>query len=118
MNPQAQFCPNEACPARGRVNEGNIGVHSRKDKLYMCHECKKTFAESRGTMFHGLRTEEAIVTQVVTLLGYGCPRQAIVAAFGFDERTIKNWEQRAGLHCEDVHGVLSVAASWILYSRD
>ena len=104
MNPQAQFCPNEACPARGRVNEGNIGVHSRKDKLYMCHECKKTFAESRGTMFHGLRTEEAIVTQVVTLLGYGCPRQAIVAAFGFDERTIKNWEQRAGLHCEDVHG--------------
>ena len=43
-------------------------------------------------MFHGLRREEAIVTQVVTLLGYGCPRQAIVAAFGFDERTIKNWE--------------------------
>ena len=55
MNPQAQFCPSEACPARGRGNEGNIGVHSRKDKLYMCHECKKTFAESRGTMFHGLR---------------------------------------------------------------
>ena len=44
------------------------------------------------------------MTQVVTLLGYGCNRQAIVAAFGFDERKIKNWEQRAGLHCEDVHG--------------
>ena len=104
MNPQAQFCPNEACPARGQSGEGNIGVHSRKDSMYICHVCKKTFAERKGTLFHGLRTDEVTVTQVVTLLGHGCPRQAIVAAFGLDERTVKNWEQRAGLHCEGVHG--------------
>ena len=104
MNPQAQFCPNETCPARGQSGEGNIGVHSRKDSMYICHVCKKTFAERKGTLFHGLRTDEVMVTQVVTLLGHGCPRQAIVAAFGLDERTVKNWEQRAGLHCEGVHG--------------
>lgn len=104
MNPQEQFCPNKACPARGQVNEGNIGVHSRKDRIYMCHVCKKGFSESRGTMFHRLRTGEAIVTQVVTLLAHGCPRPAIVAAYGFDERTVKDWQQRAGGHCEGVHG--------------
>jgi hypothetical protein len=28
---------------------------------------------------------------VVTLLAHGCPVQAIVAAFGFDERTVADW---------------------------
>ncbi len=55
-------------------------------------------------MFHGLRTDEGIVTQVVTLLAHGCPRPAIVAAYGFDERTVKDWQQRAGGHSESVHG--------------
>jgi hypothetical protein len=40
---------------------------------------------------------------VVVLLAYGCPLQAIVQAFGFDERTVKNWWLRAGMHCEAVH---------------
>ena len=33
---------------------------------------------------------------VVTLLAHGCPVQAIVAAFGFDERTVAAWWARAG----------------------
>jgi hypothetical protein len=33
---------------------------------------------------------------VVTLLAHGCPPQAIVAAFGFDERTIARWMGRGG----------------------
>jgi len=103
MNPQEQFCPNEACYARGQVGKGNIGVHSYRDHTYMCHECKKAFSERKGTMFHGLRTDEVIVTRVVTLLAHGCPRQAIVAAYGFDERTVKKWKQRAGAYCEGVH---------------
>jgi hypothetical protein len=40
---------------------------------------------------------------VVTLLAHGCPAQAIVAAFGLDERTVKAWLRRAGLHCQQVH---------------
>ena len=43
------------------------------------------------------------VTLVVTLLAHGCPLQAIVAAFGFDERTVTNWFDRAGVHCHAVH---------------
>ena len=54
-------------------------------------------------MFYGLRYSVEFVTQVITLLAYGCPVQAIVAAFGIDERTVANWQQRAGVHCERVH---------------
>ena len=40
---------------------------------------------------------------VIVLLSYGCPIPAIVAGFGFDERTVKNWWRRAGAHCMQVH---------------
>ncbi len=54
-------------------------------------------------MFEGLRKEEDLIVQVVTLLSYGCPRQAIVHAFGLDERTVARWQERAGHHCQNVH---------------
>jgi hypothetical protein len=40
---------------------------------------------------------------VLTLLSHGCPTQAIVAAFGLDERTVARWLASAGAHCERVH---------------
>jgi IS1 family transposase len=40
---------------------------------------------------------------VVTLLAYGCPIQAIVQAFGLDERTVARWRDRAGKQCQQVH---------------
>ena len=103
MDPQEIFCHNPDCPARGKVGRGNIGVHSRKQQRYICHECKQTFTQSTGTVFYRLRYSCEVVTQVITLLAYGCPLQAIVAAFDIDERTIASWQQRAGEHCQQVH---------------
>jgi hypothetical protein len=40
---------------------------------------------------------------VLTLLSHGCPTQAVVAAFGLDERTVARWLERAGQHCQRVH---------------
>ena len=40
---------------------------------------------------------------VIVLLAYGCPIQAIVKAFGLDERTVCDWHKRAGRHCQQVH---------------
>jgi hypothetical protein len=40
---------------------------------------------------------------VLTLLSHGCPTQAIVAAFGLDERTVARWLVGAGQHCRRVH---------------
>ena len=103
MNPQEIFCPNLDCPARGQVGAGNISVHSQKEQRYGCEVCGTTLAASQGTIFYRLKTEAQVVIIVLTLLAHGCPLQAIVAAYGFDERTIKSWWQRAGQHCQKVH---------------
>ncbi len=57
-------------------------------------------------MFEGLRKPMELIVIVVTLLSYGCPVQAIVQAFGLDERTVASWRDRAGAHCEEVHHAL------------
>ena len=103
MDPTQICCPNRDCPARGQLGKGNISVHSRKERRLFCRQCGKTFAERTGPPFYRLRTPTEIVTLVVTLLAHGCPVQAIVAAFGFDERTVADWLDRAGQHCRTVH---------------
>lgn len=103
MDPKTAFCYNEECPAIGQRGEGNIGVHSRKERRFICHVCGKTFSATKGTPFYRLRTAAEFVTQMITLLAHGCPPQAIVAAFGVDERTVYDWYERAGKHCQKVH---------------
>lgn len=103
MNPQQIFCPNMECPARGQIGKGNIHVHSQKDQRCSCEVCKQTFSVNKGTIFYRLRYDPTIVMYVIILLAYGCPVQAIVKAFGLDERTVADWHERAGKHCQGVH---------------
>lgn len=103
MNLENIFCPNNDCPARGQIGEGNIRSHSLKEQRCRCTVCSTTFAIRKGTLFYRLQTDAQIVTWVVVLLAYGCPLQAIVNAFKLDERTVKKWHQRVGKHCETVH---------------
>jgi transposase-like protein len=106
MDPAIVFCPNWACPARGQTGQGNIGIHSRKDKRFLCTECHKTFSATKGTALYRLRTAAETVALVVTLLAHGCPPQAIVAAFGFDERTVRRWLGRGGMQGQAVQEYL------------
>jgi transposase-like protein len=103
MNPQTQFCHNLQCPARGQVGQGNMRVHSQREQRYRCTLCGQTFTATKGTPFYRLRTAADLVTTVLTLLCHGCPIQAIVVAFGLDERTVAAWVARAGQHCQQVH---------------
>jgi transposase-like protein len=96
MDPTTVFCPNLACPARGQMGQGNIGIHSQKEQRFLCHTCHKTFSATKGTAFYRLRTAAETVALVVTLLAHGCPVQAIVAAFGCDERPVADWWARSG----------------------
>ena len=85
------------------MGKGNIIIHDRKRQRYRCKACQRTFSARRGTMFEGLRKPMDLIVIVVTLLAYGCPIQAIVHAFGLDERTVADWRDRAGAHCQKVH---------------
>lgn len=103
MDPSAQVCPNPACPDKGDADRGHIQIHSRKERRYRCTTCGKTFAATRGTAFYRLHHPAEVMVVVVTLVCHGCPLQAIVAAFGLDERTVTAWLHRAGAHSARVH---------------
>lgn len=106
MSPQPTFCPNLSCPSRGVEGAGNLKVHDSLRNRWKCSTCGKTFSGRQATPFYGLKTDEKTVICVVTLLAFGCPLPAIVAAFGVDERTVAAWQQRAGKHCQQIHKAL------------
>ncbi len=109
MKAGEQFCSNQHCPKRGQIKQGNITIHDRQRQCYRCKVCAKTFSERTGTMFEGLRKGQNLIV-VVTLLAWGCPIQAIVAAFGLDERTVADWRNRAGRHYQKVQDKLVAQA--------
>jgi transposase-like protein len=106
MNPQHVFCPNPDCSSRGIVGAGNIGIKSQQERRYVCKTCRKSFAATKGTPLFGLKHASSLFFLIVTLIAYGCPVQAIVVAFGLDERTVFAWQHKAGRHCEHVHQAL------------
>ena len=103
MNLESVFCPHPDCPLAGQTGEGNITIHSRKEGRYRCKACGRTFSARQGTVFYRKQTPVEVMTVVLTLLAYGCPIPAVVAAFGLDERTVSAWLLCAGSHCQAVH---------------
>jgi hypothetical protein len=65
--------------------------------------CILADATARDSPYYRLHKPLDLVTLVLTLLRHGCPRQAIVAAYGLDERTVADWQERAGLHSRRFH---------------
>jgi len=103
MNLEELFCLNAACYDRYKRGAGNIVWHGRKRPRCKCKSCGTTFSYRRGTIFERLHYPEETVTQVVTLVGYGCPQAAIVKAFGIDERTVSSWMERTGAYAQVFH---------------
>ncbi|MDQ3828847.1 MAG: hypothetical protein M3361_05965 [Candidatus Tectomicrobia bacterium] len=106
MDPKTAFCRNLACPARGQTGQGNLGLHARKDKRFLCRQCGKTCTVTTGPVCSRLRTAADTVVLVVTWLAHGCPPHAIGAAVGVDERTVAEWLARAGRQGQAVHELL------------
>ena len=104
--PHNRMLPQLACPARGQRGQGNIGIHSRQAQRFLCRQCRRTCTATNGTAFYRLRPSVEVVILVVTLLAHGCPLQAIVAAFGFDARTVAAWWAPAGRQGQAVQEAL------------
>ncbi len=103
MDPQGQFCHNRACWAYGQRGLGTITIHSHVERRYKCERCGTTFSATKGTALYRAHKPHDLVVQVVTLLAHGCPTQAVVVAFGLDERTVGAWRDKAGAHAQAVH---------------
>lgn len=103
MDSKNQFCPNIGCSASGKIGQGNIIIHSSKTGRYLCKICGHTFSERRGTAFYRLRTDANHFSDMVSLMKHGCPPQAIVATYNYDERTVYAWYARGAEHSKKVH---------------
>jgi transposase-like protein len=97
MRPELVVCPKSDCGA-----SDHIGIHSLKDRRYICHTCHWTFAETTGTLLYGLKHPLKLVFIVLSLLAYGCPLHAIAVTFELDERTVADWQRKAGQHAKTV----------------
>jgi transposase-like protein len=106
MDPTTVCCPNGHCHTRGQTGMGHSGVHAQQEQRFICHACHKTFSARKGTVFYRLRTSAETVGLVVPLLAHGCPVQALVAAFGFAERTVADGWARSGRQGQAVQEAL------------
>jgi transposase-like protein len=112
MDPTTVFCPHTHGPARGQTGQGQFGIHARQEQRCLCHGWHNTCSATTGTVFYRLRPAAETVVRVVTWLAHGGPVQAIVAAFGVDERPVAKWWARAGRHGP------AVPASRVEHPRD
>jgi hypothetical protein len=86
-------------------------IHSQKERRYRCKRCRGTFSRTKGTALYRVHKPHELVLLVLALLAHGCPVQAVVVAFGLDERTVARWEREAGRQCRRVHEHLVEAGS-------
>jgi transposase-like protein len=103
MDTSRQYCPNPECPDYGKVGAGNIVVHSRKEHRFRCKTCGKIFAATYGTPLYRRHYDPQLFVWVISLLAHGCPKQAIVATFELDPRTVEDWWESSGQHSRQVH---------------
>lgn len=78
-------------------------IHWRKERRYRCKRCGRTFSATKGTALYQAHKPHELVVTIVTLLAYGCPPQAIVAAFSLDERAVSRWQRESGRQFWRVH---------------
>ena len=100
------FCPNKSCVDYGKKNIGNIRVkdHYGKNRttLLVCKTCKKSFSETRGTIFFRLHTPKEKVLQALAILAEKGSIRGTGRATGVDKDTVSAWLKKAGEHCEEV----------------
>lgn len=70
------FCPNEACPDYGKLQDGQSQGNIRKFgrtkqgwQRFRCKRCGHTFTETKGTIFYRKRTPEHELLETPGLAG-------------------------------------------------
>ena len=108
----ADFCPNEACPDYGKLQDDqqqNIIMFGKTKKgvqRYRRKTCGKTFTETTGTIFFRKRTSEHEILEPLALLAEGNRISSLSRVKGFKEDTILVWLREAAQHAETVEEVL------------
>jgi len=107
------FCPNEACPGYGKLQDDQrqqniikFGKTRKGVQRYRCNTCKKTFTETTGTILFRKRTPEHEILETLALLSEGNRISSLSRVKGFKEDTILAWLREAAQHADAVEEVL------------
>ena len=103
------FCPNEACPDYGKLQEGQPQRNIRKYgktragvQRFQCRTCNRTFTETTGTIFYRKRTPEDEILETLALIAEGSRMSSLARVKGHKEDTIASWLREAAKHVEEV----------------
>ena len=103
-------CPNEECPAYGRLGDDPLHdivgcgtyttTHGEVRQMYRCNVCGKLFSETAGTPFFGLKTPMKTVCIALQELAEGLGIRAVARIHGVKPDTVLDWLKKAGQHCQ------------------
>ena len=94
-------CLNEVCVEYKKVNLGNVVECGKTDKdvqRYRCKTCKKSFTETKGTMFYRCRHSEDKIIECMAMVGDRNNLAAIHWIKGIKEENVCRWLKQANSH--------------------
>jgi transposase-like protein len=103
------FCLNEACGDYQKTDLGNVVKCGKTDKgvqRYRCKTCKKSFTETKGTMFYRIRHSEEEVIECMAMLGDRSSLAAIHRIKGIKEETVAKWLEKAAGHIKQFEHII------------
>ena len=107
------FCPNEACPEYGKLQNDQSQPNIRKfgrtkqgRQRFQCKRCHQTFTETKGTILYRKRTPEHDLLETLALLAEGNRISSLTRVKGFKEDTILAWLRQAAHHTDQLEEVL------------
>ena len=106
------FCPNESCPDRGKLqtdqqrNIKRAGKTKQGRQRYKCKTCRQTFTETKGTILYRRRTPEEEIVETLAFIAEGVRVSSLARVKGHKEDTILDWLRTAAQHTEKVEDVL------------
>lgn len=107
------YCPNEACPDYGKLQDDQTQQNIKKTgktangtQRYQCKSCKRTFTQTYGTIFYRKRTSEHEILETLALIAEGNRISTLSRVKGHKEDTILQWLKEAAQHAEVIEEVL------------
>lgn len=99
------FCLNESCVDYKKANRGNVvkcGKTEKDVQRYRCKTCKKSFTETKGTMFYRCRHSQDEIIECMAMVGDRTSLAAIHRIKGIKEETVCRWLEQAESHIKQL----------------
>ena len=109
LAPAGSFCWNPDCPESAQVGHHNMrkfGQTAKGVQRYQCKVCKQTYAETKGTVFHGRHHCQQTILDCLAMLADRNSLAAIHRIKGVKEETVCEWLHQAAQQVEEIEAVL------------